>query len=131
MLLPAGVGVQMVRLGSSNTAPGRYAGFNEANDRVARVVLFDGAGRLDLTPFQYAASDGNGPTPLGVQTGLTANPSPMLPELGFVLFDRPSFMNQFSLDDADGETEEERWLDENGTLLLLSRYSGTFVQGGR
>lgn len=129
VLLPAGIGVQFVRAAGSPT--GRYAGFIDGGKPVGRVMLFSASGRLDLTPFWFRA---NG-TQLGQMLDLSSNTPPggagLTPEVGLVLFDRASFASQFNPADTGDEDAEEDWLDSNGTLLILSRYNGTFVQEGK
>lgn len=133
VLLPAGVSMQFLRAPGGGSA-GRYAGFIENGQPVARIMMFDPGGRVELTPYWYARSDGS-LTLLGEMLGLTSSAQPSggapKPEIGLLLFDRADFAGQFSFEDIGSEAAEENWLDENGTLLVLSRYNGTFVQEGR
>ena len=60
-------------------------------------------------------------------------------QLGFVLYDAEPFRNlNFTPDDPQfrqgapytgTETDEEKWLDQNATPVLVNRYNGTLVRG--
>lgn len=129
-LLPAGVAMQFPvggTTGGARSTPG-YVGFNPVGNNnipVGGAILFDRQGRLLVT--NYALASG---TELGRMLDLSADGS--ISHLGVVLFHRGDFTSRFTFEDPSGypqvEREEESWLDENGHLLLINRYSGTFVE---
>ncbi len=137
-LLPEGVAMQFLYPG--NVAGGlqsqhRYTGFNRLeaapNKSVAfgGVVLFDARGRVMVTPYLL----GDSPVMDDLFGTASATQSVRRSELGMVLMDRASFTSRFdlgeNLDDYDGQEQaEETWLDENGRLILLNRYNGTFLE---
>lgn len=131
-LLPGGVGVQFPvagATGSARTAQG-YVGFNRLGGSqvpVGGAILFDRQGRL-LIANCVAVPD----TALGKMLGASSNIESTT-HLGVVLFERGPFADRFTFEDPSSgypanEREEETWLDENGHLLLINRYSGTFVE---
>lgn len=139
-LLPPGVAIQFptgAATGGTRTQPG-YTGFNPVSGgstRVGGAILFDRQGRLLVAPYWVRAQVGSTQTTLGALLGLTSNAVPSSPpvsHIGLTIFQRAPFEEQFTMEDPSGypteERNEERWLDENGTLLLINRYSGTFVE---
>lgn len=130
--LPAGVGMQFPIAGTTGAARSTrgYDGFNRhggADVLWGGAILFDRQGRLLIADFGLTDQTALGDM-LGVSGSHTA-----LSHLGVVFFERGPFIDQFTLEDpASGypqsERDEESWLDENGRLLLINRYSGTFVE---
>jgi len=145
-LLPNGVGLQMVSslVATSTSSTNRYA--------QAGLLLFSPNGELVAKPYGIRVGSTlndlvfrNLPTsvfPATIDRSITSFNRPSSTDLGVVLFDRNAFrndpnaqgtdtdgqLNDFpSTDTYDGtrEVAEETWLDNNGVLLLVNRYSGS------
>lgn len=147
VLVPGGVAMQFLYPGD---LPGglstshRFTGFNRlpgASNAAAAfggVILFDASGRIMVVPVWL--HDPTGPRSalaelfdVGNDTINQAIRGPVRSQIGLVLVDRAAFTGRFDLGEdlsayTQADEEEERWLTENGVLLLLNRYNGTFVQ---
>ena len=146
-LLPVGVGVQTANdVTAVDTANGLVY------DRYLRtgVILFDKQGRLEHLDYRIT-----GDTTLGQRIGLAPAGSiggsnatytyTLYSQLGVVLYDTEMFRNQSGFTEGDrsplvqipglaaptpaaNEVPEENWIDANGTLLLVNRYSGELLR---
>jgi type II secretory pathway pseudopilin PulG len=165
--LPPGVSVQLLddaALVSGARTNDGYIGFNVATGtslKYGGVILFDGNGHVLSSTYGFRTADSSGaPTQIGALFyGSSATPPAFLDPfgagnpppkstIGFVLFDRQSFVNQgFTLDDvqvtnpagstaaytaagASGKSEkdEEDWLDQSATALLINRSNGSLIR---
>lgn len=134
-LLPGGVWMQFPVAASGGRT--EYTGSVDAagGTPILGAILFDKQGRLLIAPWWVQAEQGGAQTALGNLVGLSDNSLPadaQIPtsHLGMVLFERAPFQDRFGLDDGTGSDEEQehQWIDENSRLLLINRYSGTFVE---
>lgn len=136
--LPAGVGVQLI----NDPDP-------QLRDRYVRtgVILFDAEGHLVSKEITIDADGDLGRviTPPAEPNRKSAPPGNYVyrSQLGLVLYDQEVFKSQefteadliapVGLDanrvDARRETDEELWLDQNGTQLLFSRHTGMVLRG--
>jgi len=146
-LLPQGVGMQVITslVATSATAVNRYAG--------AGLILFDPNGQLVTRPYGIRATSplsqiifNSLPTAtvVNVDRSQVLQDRPASSDLGIVLFDQALFraaagsqsdgqLNDFPAPDTTEytlvrEQAEETWLDNNGTSLLINRYSGAIGQ---
>lgn len=159
--LPRGVGVQFLNNPIGTTD--RYIGYNTANAAGAStgpvafggVMLFDGSGRLAVTPYAFRCFAPNlaiasaTATEMGLFLSQSTDFIPgstgsnaVYTQFGFALYDPEAFSNQgYFLDDPSinpappapntnsNETAEETWIDTNGLPLLVNRYNGTLIKG--
>jgi len=131
--LPTAVGVQFVNNHLAGSAGAdRYV-------RQPGVIMFDGRGHQVCTPFRIRAGGALAATErLGKFMG-SADFAPTggaMTHLGFVVYDAEAFKGAGFTDEdraytstAQADTDEETWLDTNGTPLLINRYNGTTVRG--
>jgi type II secretory pathway pseudopilin PulG len=98
--------------------------------RLAELLGFDPTG----TPPRHFVAQQN------VPGSPTLSGTPPMSLFGFLLYDAELFKTRaFTEDDpqmntaagayAGGENVEERWLDENGTPVLINHYNGTLIRG--
>ena len=105
------------------------------------VILFDRQGRLEYLPYRITPT-----STIGAQLGLTGPLPPLgvnlYSQCGVVLYENEQFRSQPFASDADltfilpgqttplaaDEANEEGWLDQNTSLLLVNRYSGELLK---
>jgi Tfp pilus assembly protein FimT len=130
-VLSPGIGLQLV-----NDPHG-----SNATDRYVRTgcILFDPQGRLDSVPYVVSPRSA-----LGQQMRLQRylqdrQRRPLFSQFGLVTYDLTVFRNQgFTDDDSNilgsninyaNEQGEEVWLDNNTTIQLVNRTTGTLMKG--
>lgn len=138
--LPAGVDVQLVNDNGNSATVDRYLHVG--------VIMFDSTGKLTSQPFVIYRQGliGRAAYPgatFDIADNLVKPDYPLYSQFGLVLLDRDAFTNQnFPPNDPaiDGssygttgsappsEADEENWLDQNASPLLINRYNGTLLQ---
>jgi prepilin-type N-terminal cleavage/methylation domain-containing protein len=150
---------------------GGFPGYsNSPNGKTAvsfgGVILFDSKGRLESKQYLFVLSEptpnGNKWTDMGrllmgiadsdttppsaapqfVSSIKSPSPACQISQVGFILFDEPTFIAQGftdgdpAVDAAAGtyatgspEENEEKWIDGNGIPFLVNRYNGTLMRG--
>lgn len=162
--LPTGVGLHTVdsAAGSPRTDDG-YIGYNVTAPTTLRyggVILFDSSGKIISTRYGFRCSGDStaaAGSPMSLMGTLMTNGSvasinagtgtdfvvpgiQLMSQVGFVLFDRATFVtaptnggNDTDIQISGGtystsELDEETWLDANATLQLVNRYNGTLIK---
>ena len=136
--LPTGIGVQTIcncTISSGQRTSDGYLNFG--------VILFDGYGRIISQNYgvsQYSrlcqTSSLYGtdyPTP-GQNIGVNGQPG-VQSQFGLVVFQREAFTAQGFLTNDNAyntsipyDPNQENWLDQNATPLLINRYTGTLIK---
>lgn len=88
------------------------------------LVMFDSRGQVLLRGYQIHQND-----EIARRLGITSTESTysggdLFTQPAFLLFERGLFDNQ-SFDDTDDENE---WLEDNASVLLINRYNGTLTR---
>jgi len=141
--LPPGVAAQLIYDAAGSTV-----------DRYVRtgLIVFDPQGRLAGGRDFFVNQDSNLGRTLDSRFGLKNGSGKCISSFGVVLYDRTTFTSKTTdagqpftendwtlttlpnLGDASiqaDEVEEELWLDENTTPLLINRFSGALMSGGQ
>jgi hypothetical protein len=153
-LLPSGVAVQIINDANSVVASRNAYPYRDRYLRTG-VVFFDRLGRLDFQTWTISSSTAAGQL-LGL--GTATNTCTVVPQgtttinsgLGLVLYEDSKFSGDPTRTDADAlftvlvppggnattnlanptdEQNEELWLDQNATTLLINRASGSLIKG--
>ncbi len=121
----ATVGTRLTRMGSLLS---KTLSNNADFDQTSPIFTGNGAPAKDMTPTERTGEGG----------------TPVRSALGLVLVDLEQFKNQSEGSPGDPqitaatspgayglslEENEEKWLDENATPMLINRYNGTVVKG--
>lgn len=136
-LLPAGVGLQ--------TFTGDTAALNTDRYLRAGAILFDRQGRLEYQSYVVSET-----SPIGLRLQLiddlpSSTTTPVYSQVGMVIYDLEAFRavsfhsegdvhSNMNIPDQDppanynDERNEEKWLDDNGSLYFVNRYSGELTQ---
>lgn len=116
---------------------------------IGGVILFDGEGRTTVRCYGFKVRNFVTNQLTGLGQLLFPPASSVMPnadwphkatritqvvrsQIGFVLFDRETFIQQFSTQaDQDGqpnEQEKENWIASNATPIFVNRYTGTLTR---
>lgn len=133
LALPRGVMVQFVDIkceydvDTGKRLDDGYLGFNQGN--IGGVVFFSKKGDRVIKSLYFKQN-----TALGKSLGLTTdlyNPDVFNTTLGLVFLNKNEFSdNSFSIQDHDPyneaysakEREEEKWIDQNGLMMIINPY---------
>jgi prepilin-type N-terminal cleavage/methylation domain-containing protein len=124
-LLPTGIGMAFALPGSPRT-----------DYHPVGLILFDGVGRIQTSTYQVKPAtktnlvDQYGPN-LGddLIKNLGVSPKQEFSEAAFVLYDQRKFADQGPILASGFTTQQQDWLDQDATAIVMNRYNGTLIRG--